>query len=240
MASFELRNPGFGFGNVPRMTVKEALSGVLSPAGKTIVDVGCGDGAMVRHLAREGARAIGVEVSDAQLARAKAKASGQESYSVGRGEDLPFDDCSADALLYLNSLHHLPADSIPVAIVDAARVLKAGGQLIVIEPIAAGSYFEALRPLEDETEIRARAYAALQNPPSDLAAEGEFIFESAVRLRDADHFIQVITAPEPSRRARLPEVEGELRRRFKELAQIDADGFLFLAPMRRNLFRKIA
>ncbi len=223
-----------------RLTLKEALAEVLDPQGKTIVDVGCGDGAIVRHLARHGANAIGVEVSDARLARARAKAEGQCTYSVGRGESLPFGDASADAVLYVNSFHHLPADAMEKALLEAARVLKAGGQLIVIEPVAAGNYFEAMRPLEDETEIRATAYAVLMNPPRDLLPEGELIYDSAVRLRDADHFIEAVTAPEPSRRERLPQVEAELRQRFSAFAQRDAQGPYFLAPMRRKLFRKTA
>ena len=221
-----------------RLTLKEALAEVLDPHGKTIIDIGCGDGAMVRHLARRGANAIGVEVSEAQLARARASAEELGSYSVGRGESLPFGDASAGAVLYVNSFHHVPAEAMERAMAEAARVLEAGGQLIVIEPIAAGAYFEAMRPLEDESEIRAAAYSTLRNPPPGLMPAGELIYDSEVRLRDADRFIEAVTAPDPSRRNRLPQVEAELRRRFDAFAEKVAGGFLFLTPMRRNLFRK--
>ena len=46
----------------PRLTPIQALEGIIDPAGKTVVDVGCGDGALVRQLARLGAHAIGIEV----------------------------------------------------------------------------------------------------------------------------------------------------------------------------------
>ena len=238
MADLHSPNTGLESKPAPRLTLKDALAEVLEPRGKTIIDVGCGDGAIVRHLARQGANAIGIEVSDAQLARARAKADGQASYSVGSGENLPFADASVDAILYVNSFHHLPANAMPSALQEAVRVLKAGGQLIVIEPIAAGAYFEAISPLGDETEIRAAAYAALLDPPPGLLPEGELAYESVVRLRDAGHFIERIVAPEPARRARLPKVEAELRRRFEALAQSDAEGYFFVTPMRRNLFRK--
>jgi SAM-dependent methyltransferase len=222
----------------PRLTIKEALADVLEPRGRTVIDVGCGDGAIVRHLARLGAIAVGIEISDTQLERARAKAGGPESYSVGRGESLPFPDAMADAVLYMNSFHHLPVDAMAAALREAARVLKPGGQLILIEPIAAGAYFEAMRPIEDETEVRDAAYAALKNAPRDLLPEGELTYESIVRLRDADHFIQAVIAPDPARRQRLPKVETELRRRFQVHMQEDPEGPFFIAPMRRNLFRK--
>jgi SAM-dependent methyltransferase len=223
----------------PCLTMKEALADILEPRGKTIIDVGCGDGAIVRHLASLGAAATGIEISDAQLARARAKPAAPESYRVGRGESLPCADESADAVLYMNSFHHLPLNAMANALVEAVRVLKAGGQLIVIEPLAAGAYFEAMRPLEDETEVRAAAYAVLRNPPPGLVPEGVLTYESIVRLRGADHFIETVTAPDPARRERLPQVEAELRRRFQAYANSDAEGLFFISPMRRSHFRKI-
>ena len=222
----------------PRLTLTEALAEVLEPKGKIIADIGCGDGALVRHLVRQGAKVTGIEASAGQLGRALAKLEGREHYCVSRGERLPFGSASADVILYVNSFHHLPVDAMENAIAEAARVLKCGGLLTVIEPVAAGPYFEALRPLEDETEVRSAAYAVLQNPPPSLAPEGELTYETAVRLRDADHFIQAAIAPDPLRRTRLPQVEGELRRRFAALAQPEAGGFVLLSPMRRNVFRK--
>lgn len=220
----------------PRLTVKEALAEILHPMGKTVVDIGCGEGAIVRHLAALGAQAIGVEVSEGQLARARSEAGDGARYEIGRGEELPFSDGFADALLYLNSFHHLPVDAMPTALVEAGRVLKAGGMLIVIEPLAEGAYFEAMRPIEDETEVRAKAYAALGNPPPSLRPEAELFYESIIRLPDVEHFLKAVCAPDPRRREKLPFVEGELRRRFEAYKRVDALGTYFIAPMRRNVF----
>jgi SAM-dependent methyltransferase len=222
----------------PRLTLKEALEDVLDPAGTTIIDVGCGDGAIVRHLASRGASAIGIEVSDGQLERARKQAGEGEDYRVASGESLPFADASAGAILFMKSFHHIPAPVMPAALKEAARVLEPGGQVIVIEPLAEGNYFEAMRPIEDETAVRAAAYAVLQTPPAGLLPDGEFFYDSVVRFRDASHFIEAVIAPDPARRERLPAAEAELRRRYEVLAQHDAEGAFFIAPMRRNAFRK--
>jgi ubiquinone/menaquinone biosynthesis C-methylase UbiE len=224
----------------PRLSIKEAVAQVLDVPGKKIIDVGCGDGGMVRHLARLGATVIGIEVSEGQLERALAKAGDGETYRVASAERLPCPGEWADAILYLNSFHHLPGELMASALKEAVRVLAPGGQLIVIEPLAEGAYFEAMRPIEDETEVRAAAYAVLKVPPAGLAPEEEYLYESAVRLRDVDHFLTAITAVDPARRQRLPQVEAELRRRYAAIVQHDAEGAYFIAPMRRNVFRKVA
>jgi SAM-dependent methyltransferase len=222
----------------PRLTLMEALEEVLEPAGKTIIDVGCGDGAIVRHLARHGAAAIGVEVSEGQLKRAREQAGEGEDYRVASGESLPFADASAGAVLFMKSFHHVPKQLMRAALEEAARVLEPSGQLIAIEPLAEGNYFETMRPLEDETGVRAAAHAILQNPPANLLPEGEFFYETVVRFRDASHFIEAVVAPDPARRERLAAVEAELKRRYEAHAQYDNEGAFFVAPMRRNAFRK--
>ncbi len=220
----------------PRLTLVQALEGVIEPAGKTIVDVGCGDGALVRHFIRLGARAIGIEVSEGQLERARAQAGPGETYSVASAENLPFADGSADAILFMKSFHHLPLAAMPLALSEAARVLAPSGRLVAIEPLAEGSYFEVTRPIDDETEVRAAAYAALQAPPPALIPDGEFFYESDVRPRDASHTFETIMAADPSRQERLAEAGPEVRRRYEALVQYDAAGPFFIAPMRRNVF----
>lgn len=220
----------------PRLTLFEALEGVIEPAGNTIIDVGCGDGAVVRHLARLGAEAIGIEVSEGQLERARALPGRDETYMVGSGESLPFAGASAGAILYMKSFHHLPPAAMPLALSEAARVLEPAGKLVVIEPLAEGNYFEAMRPMEDETGVRAAAYAALQAAPPDLIPGGEFFYDAVMRPRDADHLIETAVAANPARRERVREVQSELRRRYEALAQRDAEGLFFIAPMRRNVF----
>ena len=56
----------------PLRAPRDVLDDVLPEGAPLVVDVGCGDGSLVRWLARRGARAVGVEVGAEPLARARA------------------------------------------------------------------------------------------------------------------------------------------------------------------------
>ena len=222
----------------PRLTLVQAIEGLFEPAGKAIVDVGCGDGALVRHFAKAGARAIGIEVSEGQLARARAQAGGSETYMVASGEDLPLPDASAHVILYMKSFHHLPIEAMRPALSEAVRVLEPGGKLVAVEPLPEGSFFQLTRLVEDETRVRAAAYAALTSPPPGLVAEREFFYDSAVRAANAERVLDMMSAVDPARAERVAKAEAELRRRYDALVEEDAEGRFFIAPMRVNVLVK--
>jgi SAM-dependent methyltransferase len=220
---------------------KAILAEVLDVRGLKVTDIGCGDGSMTRHLAHAGATVVGIEPSPQQLARARAaEPVAGETYMQGRGEALPFDDGSLDAVLYFNSLHHLPLAAMTPALAEAARVLRPGGALVAVEPLAEGAYFTAVQPMDDETAVRAAAYAALRSPPDGLALDAELTYLNTVRFRDFGQFVDRVLAVDESRRQRLPAVEAEMRRRFDEGARIEDGMASFDQPMRLTLLRRSA
>ncbi|MBI3451816.1 MAG: class I SAM-dependent methyltransferase, partial [Rhodospirillales bacterium] len=76
--------------------------------GRRVLDVGCGDGALIRFLAREGAKATGLEIGAAVLATARSHPrEADEAYVEGAGQNLPFADGSFDLVIYLNAFHHV-------------------------------------------------------------------------------------------------------------------------------------
>lgn len=222
-----------------KRTSKEVIEDLLPLEGATVVDVGCGNGAMTRLLTRKGAHVTGIEVSPRQLARARAvDPVGDEQYMQGLAEELPVSRRSIDIVIYFNSLHHVDSNGMSEALKEASQILKHGGVLYVAEPLPEGPYFEVMKPAHDETRVRHLAQEALRN-----VAEYGFLQEKAmthidtVKIKDFDTFHDRITAINPTVRERFNEIEQEIRANFERLGTEDESGWTFDQPMRVRLFR---
>jgi len=223
-----------------KRTNREVLEQFLELPGKTIIDVGCGDGSLVRLLTRKGAHVTGIEASPKQLSRARAADTvGDERYIQGYAEELPADSRSADIVIFLNSLHHVDVDDLARALKEAARVLKHGGVLYVSEPLAEGPYFELMRPVNDETVVRQRAYETLQQAHLyGFLPECELVHVNAVPITDFAAFERRITLVNPEIRIRFDEQVEELRKTFEQLGEKAEEGRVFDQPMRVNVYKK--
>jgi len=215
----------------------EVLARHLAVAGKTLLDVGCGSGALVRLLAREGGQPVGLDPQWAQVERARA--AGPERYVVGWGQHLPFADASFDVVLFFNALHHVPVAVMGGALDEARRVLKPEGLLCVVEPVAAGTHFQLLQPVEDETDVRAAAEAELGRleAAGRLRRRAQERYAVASRYRVFDEWRDTVLAVDPERRHALERLRPQLEQRFQELGELEEDGRrLFRQPARFDLF----
>ena len=103
--------------------------------GKRVLDVGCGQGPVLNHLASRGADAVGIEMSAASASRALAGADelqqrGRVHASVADAERLPFAAGTFDAAVSFGVLHHTPDTAR--AIDEIRRVVRPGGVVIVM------------------------------------------------------------------------------------------------------------
>lgn len=105
-----------------------------SVAGKTLLDVGCGDGALALELARRGAIVTGLDADAAMIAAARRRA---DSAGIrlrlveGQAETLPFDDAAFDYVIAITVLCFVP--DAGQAFGEMARVLRPGGRLLIGE-----------------------------------------------------------------------------------------------------------
>ncbi len=112
----------------------EAELGVLGEvAGLDVVELGCGVAHVSAWLARRGARVVGVDLSAAQLASARAA---QREHGLrfplvqADAEHVPLADACADLVV---SEHGSPAYCRPEGWVgEAARLLRPGGRLVFL------------------------------------------------------------------------------------------------------------
>lgn len=217
------------------------LERLVQPAGKDIVDIGCGGGALVRQLAGLGARVVGVEISEQQLAGAVEQDGGTGAeYLVGRAQELPLADGAVDAAVFMRTLHHVPPRDLTQALREAARVLRSGGVVYVAEPLAEGDYFQLTSLVENELEVREAAQRALQD--AGLAGlERLTTVEYDVRIRIAD--VAALRArsvsADPRRGPVFDAREAELAQALSVLGEPcgSAGERCFLQPMRADLLR---
>ncbi len=101
----------------------------------TVVDLGTGTGRMLEVMAERAVRGIGVDLSHDMLsyARSRLERAGLANCQVRHGDiyNLPIEDRVADAAVVHQVLHYL--DEPERAVAEAARILKRGGRLIVVD-----------------------------------------------------------------------------------------------------------
>lgn len=113
-------------------------------AGQSVLDVGCGTGALAiaaKGFVGAGGEVAGVDPSPEMVARAKrkaAKAGVEARFDVGTIEALPFPDATFDTALSSLMLHHLTGDGLTQGLGEIARVLKAGGRFLAVDIGATG------------------------------------------------------------------------------------------------------
>jgi ubiquinone/menaquinone biosynthesis C-methylase UbiE len=166
----------------------------------TILDVGCGDGRLAAELVAAGAQVTGVDPNSSALDRARELVPAATFVCAG-AEALPFRSASFDAVVIVNALHHVPPELMDLALFEASRVVRSAGTMVVIEPLAEGSFFEALRPVEDETEVRAAAQAALGRAAAAgmLRLSKTMTYTRHDSFRSAEEFLERIVAVDPAR-----------------------------------------
>ena len=225
----------------PLLKHTDVLRDRLPLRGARVADVGCGDGSLVRVMARAGAWVLGVDPGPRQIARARAaEPTDAEAYVCAPGEALPLRDGCLDALVYFNALHHVPVERQAAALAEAARVLRPGGLLYVQEPLAEGGYFEIMQPVEDETDVRAHAYAALKSAAAggDFEEEAEVVYRAPFRVKSPEAFLEGLIAVDPARRPAVEAAEASLRQAFLAAAEQRDESFWFEIPSRLNLLRR--
>jgi ubiquinone/menaquinone biosynthesis C-methylase UbiE/DNA-binding MarR family transcriptional regulator len=111
---------------------QEAFLALLSPHW-VVADLACGTGPAAAALAPYVRRVIGIDQSAAMLKAARRRTAGLGNVELRRGslEALPLDPASCDAALLLLALTYVEDPALAVR--EAARVLRPGGRLAVVD-----------------------------------------------------------------------------------------------------------
>lgn len=110
-----------------------ALGHLLPPV--RVADLGCGEGYLTVETSRWASRVIAVDRSREVLSRARSLATRRQVRNVvwkrGDLEKLPLRNASVDVAIFSQALHH--ARDPAQALREAARILVAGGRVLVLD-----------------------------------------------------------------------------------------------------------
>lgn len=114
-------------GYLERPAVKSLIPRPL--AERSVLDAGCGSGALCEWLLGEGATVTGVDLSPAMVRAAQTRSGHAARFEVADlAEPLPFDSEVFDGVVSSLTLHYLEDWSVPLT--SFARVLRPGGWLV--------------------------------------------------------------------------------------------------------------
>jgi SAM-dependent methyltransferase len=215
----------------------EALLATVGPvAGLRILDIGCGEGQLTRALAKLGARVTGY---DPFIAETAWTAHGAGSYRLAKAaaDAIPEPDHEADLVLFVFSLHHVPAAKLQGALAEARRLLRPSGRLYVAEPLAQGPHHYVMELFHDETAVRkAAAEALVRFARPNFATDDIAIYMEQRSFPDFDAFAERMIANmrfngysreavlAPDVRARFAETFAAHGGRFDQPVRIDCFG----------------
>ncbi|MEM1109220.1 MAG: class I SAM-dependent methyltransferase [Planctomycetota bacterium] len=106
--------------------------------GDLLLDVGCGDGFFSHMFAQQGIEVLGIDPEPEGVEQSRQMTANQQypgprpRFEQGRGDAIPRDDESVDAVTLFDVIEHL---ANPVIILrEIARVLKPGGKALIVTP----------------------------------------------------------------------------------------------------------
>lgn len=110
---------------------KEELKSNFEKKNKSLLDLGGGTGELINYLPQN-LKVIIADSSAAMLKKAKQKNFSQPvEYVLADGAELPFDNNYFDYIIISDALHHF--QHVQAALKEAARVLKPGAKIYILE-----------------------------------------------------------------------------------------------------------
>ncbi|NNE33878.1 MAG: class I SAM-dependent methyltransferase [Rhodothermales bacterium] len=123
------------------------LSQVQIPEHATVLDIGCGGGRTLEHLASLASlgKVVGIDYSEESVAVARKRnhkliASGRVEVLHGAVSSMPFPDESFDSITAVETYYFWP--DIAADLAEVRRVMKPNGQLVIIAGMYLGSKFD--------------------------------------------------------------------------------------------------
>jgi SAM-dependent methyltransferase len=184
----------------PEGIEQDFLKRILASSGGDLLEIGCGDGRLTKPLTAISRWLIGLDPDTVSIKKALHHVDREVLFIGGSGESIPLADGSFDTVVFSLSLHH-HADPAK-ALLEALRVLKMNGRILVLEPLPSSLANRLFRIIHDEDKAYEEARSAVD---SDLMKRtGKGIYRTVWRFDGfeamADHMFGYYgVKPDPAR-----------------------------------------
>jgi ubiquinone/menaquinone biosynthesis C-methylase UbiE len=231
-------------------TDARALVGLVPPDASAL-EIGCGTGRVMQHLAGACERLHGIDISEEMVAQGRERLAGlpNVSFHVGNGYDLaPFETDSLDLVYSLYAFQHMPKTTAYNYLAESARVLRPEGLLRFQVPnILRDDHFLAFHHFTQPWFVE-HPYPMNYYTPSEILS---LLGRAGFRLEDLDDQMLVlarrtddVTASETIRervaRFEHPRLIGELVERAERSEADAAELGAELDAMRRRKVVRLA
>jgi ubiquinone/menaquinone biosynthesis C-methylase UbiE len=222
-------------------TELEIMEACLPLKNAQVVELGCGRAWMTRQMSERfgPAHILATEVDRIQHEKnLQIDDLPRVSFHYGGAEAIDTQDNSADIVVMLKSLHHVPAELMDQALEEIARVLRPGGLAYISEPVYRGDFNDILKLFHDEKEVRELAFSAVSRAveAGKLELVEQIFFNSPGHYKNFDEFDQrMLQVTHTEHR-----IDDTLYQKIKSAfeAHMSEQGADFLKPSRVDLLRK--
>ena len=215
------------------------LSKKIDFKDKVILDIGCGNGWFSEWSFSQGAKNVfAIDPIKEQIEIAKKNSKYNINFKVGFAEDLPFENKKFDLIFFFNSLHHVSLSMIKKALNEGKRVTKETGCMFIIEPLSTGTFNEILKLVDDESNIRAKAYCEISSFYQNTFTSNEEIFyEENKEFNEFSEFCNLLLSADPKRKDMIVKIKDKLIHKFNSLSKYTNNKYQFIQPMRMNIIK---
>ena len=156
--------------------IAQKIFQAANTGNKKVLEIGCGNGRITALIASKPKALVAIDPDNNEINTARRRVPGVD-FQVGSGEKLIFPNESFDLVVFTLSLHHQDSD---LAIREAVRVLKPGGEIVVVEPRIEGELERVFALVSNENKAKLNAQNAIRKSNLKIlnseVFSGEWIF----------------------------------------------------------------
>jgi SAM-dependent methyltransferase len=186
----------------PRPLIVKFTTALLAHGLRSILDLGCGTGRHVVHMAQKGLQVIGLDNAPTALKLAgewlKEKELAADFVLSDMRNPLPFADQSFDAVLSTQVIHHARLNTVIEIAKEIDRITRIHGRILISVPMRKAVLKDSQKLLEIEPNTFVPATGSEKGLPHHLFSPDEFrnIFPrfQVLDLRELDGVVIALTA----------------------------------------------